>query len=199
MTYGSDNQSQHNQDWSPNNYRGSSSSSFGQQNYYGQGSSQGFYGQGSSQGWSQPVRNDEAPQSGKSFYGKGPKGFKRSDERIREEASEALFRDHHVDASNIEVTVENGELVLSGTVESRRMKRLAEDCVESISGVNDVRNELRVQSQSSLEKSDRSGAEDSSSGDRSGFSDRSDKSKNRNTMSSTGSTASSASSGNKIM
>lgn len=90
---------------------------------------------------------DKSFRPERSNYGKGPKGFKRSDERIREEISEALFNDHDVDASDIEVIVQNGEVILSGTVESRRMKRQAEDCVEHVSGVIDVRNEIRVQSQ----------------------------------------------------
>lgn len=89
---------------------------------------------------------ESAWESIKSFFGKGPKGYKRSDERIREDVSEALYKDHHVDASDIEVSVSNGEVTLTGTVTDRRMKRIAEDCVESVSGVEDVRNELRVQS-----------------------------------------------------
>lgn len=103
-----------------------------------------YYGQNSTQSWSQPVRNDEVPQSN-THFGKGPKGFKRSDDRIREKVSEALFHDHAVDASEIEVNVNDGEVTLTGTVSDRRMKRLAEDCVDNIIGVKDVRNEIRVQ------------------------------------------------------
>ena len=77
-------------------------------------------------------------------FGKGPKGWKRSDENIREEACEALFRDAHIDASDIEVTVEEGCVYLRGFVEDRSAKRRAEECVEHISGVEDVQNELRL-------------------------------------------------------
>src|SRR4051812_17996507 len=77
--------------------------------------------------------------------GRGPKGWQRSDERIREDVSER-FTDHaHLDASEIEVIVNNGEITLSGTVEDRHAKRLAEDIAESVSGVREVHNQIRVQ------------------------------------------------------
>mgnify|MGYP001012163379 FL=1 len=127
----------------------------GQQSSYGQDSS---YGQGS-QSWSQPVRNDEVSQPSRSFFGKGPKGFKRSDDRIREEVSEALFHDHAVDASEIEVAVHDGEVTLTGTVSERRMKRLAEDCVEKVTGVTDVKNEIRIQASSFADRSEKTGSQ----------------------------------------
>jgi hypothetical protein len=76
--------------------------------------------------------------------GKGPQGFQRSDERIREAVCEALTDHDDVDATDIEVTVKNGEVALTGVVEDRYMKRLAEDCVERVSGVRDVHNQLRI-------------------------------------------------------
>ena len=79
-----------------------------------------------------------------SYSGKGPKGWARSDERIKETVCEALERDHHIDASEIEVEVKEGIITLKGNVEDRRTKRMAEDCVENLSGVKDVRNELHV-------------------------------------------------------
>lgn len=86
----------------------------------------------------------------KDFFGVGPKGYRRSDERIREEASEALARDPSVDASEIEVEVKEGVVHLRGFVPSRWMKRRAEDCVEHLSGVRDVRNEIDVRSEQSI-------------------------------------------------
>ncbi len=82
------------------------------------------------------------------MYGKGPKGWRRSDERIREEVCEALSNDIHLDASEIDVKVESGTVTLSGTVTDRESKRAAESCVEHLSGVEDVHNEIRVQRQS---------------------------------------------------
>lgn len=80
-----------------------------------------------------------------SFRGRGPQGYSRSTERITEDVNEALHDDHDVDASGISVSVENGEVTLSGTVSSRREKRLAEQIAEHARGVRDVHNRLRVQ------------------------------------------------------
>jgi hypothetical protein len=76
--------------------------------------------------------------------GKGPKGYQRSDDRIREEISDALTMDGDIDASEIEIRVTSGEVVMTGSVDSRQAKRAAEDLAERIQGVKDVRNELRV-------------------------------------------------------
>ena len=76
--------------------------------------------------------------------GKGPKGYTRSDETIKNEVNEALYHETYVDASDIDVSVEDGEVTLSGTVDSRMAKRRAEDCIERITGVSDVSNHLKV-------------------------------------------------------
>jgi osmotically-inducible protein OsmY len=77
--------------------------------------------------------------------GHGPKGYVRSDERIREDANDRLTDDWRVDASNVTVTVKDGEITLDGTVANREGKRRAEDVVDGISGVKHVQNNLRVQ------------------------------------------------------
>jgi hypothetical protein len=77
--------------------------------------------------------------------GRGPRNYQRADSRIEEDACEALYHHGQIDASNIEVSVQNGEITLTGTVETRQEKRLAEDALESISGVKDITNQLRVQ------------------------------------------------------
>lgn len=59
------------------------------------------------------------------FFGKGPKGYKRSDERIREDVCDHLSAGW-IDASDIEVSVSEGEVTLSGTVTERRMKHVAD-------------------------------------------------------------------------
>lgn len=78
------------------------------------------------------------------FAGRGPKGYQRSDERLREEVSERLMRHGHVDASDIEVAVQNGEITLNGTVDSRWAKRMAEVMAESVPGIRDVHNRLTL-------------------------------------------------------
>ncbi len=70
-------------------------------------------------------------ERGENHAGKGPKGWQRSDERICDDVSEALARHSALDASEIEVAVDGGEVKLSGTVADRRTKRMAEDVAET--------------------------------------------------------------------
>ena len=84
-------------------------------------------------------------ERGGNYAGRGPKNYRRSDQRIQEEVCDRLTSDPHVDASEIQVTVKDGEVTLEGSVMERRMKRLAEDCVETVSGVSQVHNRLRVE------------------------------------------------------
>jgi len=88
-------------------------------------------------------RADEMRQG--RYAGRGPRGYRRSDERIREDINDHLTEDWYVDASDVEVTVNNGLVTLTGRVDSRDDKRRAEDIAESVSGVMDVSNQLRVE------------------------------------------------------
>lgn len=76
--------------------------------------------------------------------GRGPKDYVRSDDRIRDDVNDRLTDDWRVDASNITVTVDKGEVTLNGTVTARAGKRRAEDVTEDVSGVKHVQNNLRV-------------------------------------------------------
>lgn len=76
--------------------------------------------------------------------GKGPRNYTRSDERILEDINDRLSDDPFVDASEIEVAVEQGDVTLTGTVDHRSTKRRAEDIAESVSGVRHMENRLRV-------------------------------------------------------
>lgn len=78
------------------------------------------------------------------YTGRGPSGYRRSDDRVTEDICERLQQHGQVDASYITVNVNNGEVTLTGTVDSRLEKRLAEDVAESCSGVREVHNNLRV-------------------------------------------------------
>jgi osmotically-inducible protein OsmY len=77
--------------------------------------------------------------------GKGPKGYTRTDERIKEDVHERLTEDSMIDATNIEVDVKSGEVFLKGTVKNRQEKRRAEDIIENISGVKNVENHVKVE------------------------------------------------------
>ncbi|MEJ1239880.1 BON domain-containing protein [Chryseolinea sp. T2] len=82
-------------------------------------------------------------QSG-AHRGKGPRGYQRADDRIRDDVNDRLADDSYLDATEIEVVVLNGEVTLSGTVDSRSDKRRAEDLSESVGGVKNVENRIRV-------------------------------------------------------
>lgn len=117
---------------------GGYSGSFGQGGSFGASS-----GYGSEQSGSYLTRGGRTQWGGHS--GRGPKNYTRSDERIREDVNDRLTDDPHLDASDIDVKVTSCDVTLTGTVDSRQAKRRAEDCAESVSGVKNVQNNLRVQ------------------------------------------------------
>jgi osmotically-inducible protein OsmY len=65
---------------------------------------------------------DSREESG--FRGRGPRGYERSSERIYEDVCEGLTEDDRVDASQLEVDVENGIVTLRCTVPDREHKKL---------------------------------------------------------------------------
>lgn len=95
---------------------------------------------------------------------RGPKGYKRSDERIREDVSDRLSQLDDLDPSDIEVTVSSGEVTLTGTVGSRREKFMAEEIADDVSGVTEVHNQLRLRrftdEQASLQATGATGPEE---------------------------------------
>lgn len=109
--------------------------------YEGEGFDRGFSGlEGHPErGWNIGSSSDRP-----SYRGRGPKNYQRSDDRIREEVCERLTMDHDVDASDVEVSVSDAVVTLSGTVHERHAKRIAEDICELVRGVKDVQNNLRV-------------------------------------------------------
>ncbi|ODM41182.1 BON domain-containing protein [Cereibacter johrii] len=76
--------------------------------------------------------------------GKGPRGYQRSDTRILDDVNDRLSDDPRLDASDIDVSVADGEVTLSGHVSTKMDKRRAEDCADAVSGVRHVQNNLRV-------------------------------------------------------
>jgi osmotically-inducible protein OsmY len=78
------------------------------------------------------------------YKGVGPRGWRRLDERITDDVVERLGADAEVDATDVDVAVKDGEVVLQGSVDSRAQRRRAEDLAWTCDGVRDVQNRLRV-------------------------------------------------------
>jgi osmotically-inducible protein OsmY len=96
-------------------------------------------------GWSTPERGAGARSMFRGpFAGRGPRGYQRSDDRIREDICERMCDNDELDASEIEILVVGGEVTLQGSVHDRYDKHLAEDLAERVSGVREVNNHLRV-------------------------------------------------------
>ena len=111
---------------------------------WGEGRRMGGQSMGRGQSMGGGLWGQERESTSGGFAGRGPKGYKRSDERIKEEICEEMTRDPDLDASEIEIRVQDGEITLTGAVRDRHAKRLAEDISESASGVKEVNNQLRV-------------------------------------------------------
>lgn len=81
----------------------------------------------------------------RSFRGRGPKNYHRSDDLIADDIHRLLTDDDDLDATNIDVKVEKGDVTLAGSVSSRWAKRHAEDVVAQCPGVYDVQNRLTLE------------------------------------------------------
>jgi len=112
----------------------------GEHDYHGRD-----YGRGRPENFGQQLRDagHQVAQKVKRAF-RGPKGYKRSDERIREDVSDRFAEQSYLDPSEIEITVSSGEVTLIGTVEFRNEKFVAEEIADDVSGVTDVHNQLRL-------------------------------------------------------
>ena len=88
------------------------------------------------------IFNDLAVSLG--FRRAAPKGYQRSDERIREDVCEHLWHASHLDVSDVSVEVDHCVVRLEGTVPHRQMKHRIEDIAASCAGVDEVENRIRV-------------------------------------------------------
>jgi hypothetical protein len=77
-------------------------------------------------------------------YPPGPKGYQRSDERLREVISERLMDASYIDSSDVSVAVSGAKVMLEGTVPERRMKHAIEDLADACPGVLDIENRIQV-------------------------------------------------------
>jgi hypothetical protein len=78
------------------------------------------------------------------YRGHGPRGYRRSDDRIHDDVCRRLADDDIVDACGIEVAVARGLVTMTGAVPHRVMKFRAEEIAELVGGVNEVDNRIRV-------------------------------------------------------
>lgn len=108
-----------------------------------QGQNAGMYGPSPSQMWNQDIAQSYNRVPGP-YAGKGPRDYRRSDERIQEDICDRLTQHGQVDASDILVSVSQGEVTLQGVVPNRQMKRMAADVAENVPGVVDVLNAITV-------------------------------------------------------
>lgn len=122
-------------------YGESRDSAFSREQDYGR-SGYGDPGARERREWSMP--DEERP----SYGGRGPRGYQRSDERLREMICERLTDDREIDASDISIDVRDQEVVLTGTVRNRSEKYHVEEVVDRCGGVKEIRNQLKVQSSS---------------------------------------------------
>lgn len=140
----------------------SQSGSYG--NPDGYGSQSGSYGSSS---WGRGSGSNVFGGSSSTRRSRGPKGYTRSDDRIKEDLSDRLMQSDIVDASDVEIEVKDGVVTLSGTIDSRQSKYFLDELAESVGGVKDVNNQLRVKRSdtSSSESSTTSSSGSSSSSD----------------------------------
>jgi BON domain len=90
------------------------------------------------------------------FRGRGPRGYQRSDAQIRDVICERMADHPALDASDVDVMVAaDGIVTLQGTVGSRQARRLAEEIADSVTGVRDVHNQLRLASEAGVRETPR--------------------------------------------
>ena len=121
------------------------SGSFGSHNMYEERPSHSHLGQ---IGVGSRNQGDEAQLAARNWAGgersRGPKGYQRSDARIREDVCERLMQEDRIDSSEVTVDVYDAVVVLHGSVPERRMKHAIEDVAARCAGVVDVDNRIRV-------------------------------------------------------
>ena len=136
----------------PYGYERESDRDFNRGSYGNPDPHRGRFGDRSGYGREQEYTYSSDPYAGDwtqgPFSGKGPSGYRRTDDRIQDDVNERLTWHGYIDATDIHAEVNDGVVTLSGEVNSRREKRMAEDAVENISGVEDVNNQLKIRNKS---------------------------------------------------
>ena len=81
-------------------------------------------------------------------YPSGPKGYQRTDERMREDICDELMQADTIDSSDVAIEVASAKVVLHGSVPIRWMKHAIEDLADACPGVQDVEDKIRVRTES---------------------------------------------------
>jgi len=114
----------------------------------GWGGTEGYGGQGGygvSQGYGQGGYGQSQGAYGQTQTGRrGPKGWQRSDDRIKDDISERLYNSTHIDSSEVTVEVSSGKVTLEGSVRDRNTKHEIENLIDQCPGVKDIENRIRV-------------------------------------------------------
>lgn len=75
--------------------------------------------------------------------GKGP-AAQRTDDAVKLSVEAVLTDDPWLDASGVQVSVQQGVVTLTGQIATRADKRRAEDLTDRVWGVRDVQNHLQI-------------------------------------------------------
>lgn len=98
-----------------------------------------------------PKINLRSPQSDdyqnfipESHEGRGPVTYQRPDMLILDDVVGLLTKHPEIDAREIEVQVNHGEVVLTGRVREEKMKFLATEVIKLLPGIRSVNNQLKT-------------------------------------------------------
>jgi osmotically-inducible protein OsmY len=119
---------------------------YGDSSRYQQQGLEGEYTTESALSYEDQLQRDYRNERRMRRYPPGPKGYQRSDERLKEDISERLYGAYHIDSSEVTISVMGGKATLDGVVPSRHMKHAIEDMVDACPGVTEIDNRIRVES-----------------------------------------------------
>lgn len=83
-------------------------------------------------------------QPSQNYAGYGPASWTRSDEFIEDDICKRLYSDSSVDATGLQIAVENGNLTLSGYVPTERQRLTAMALASSVTGVKHLNNHIDI-------------------------------------------------------
>ena len=81
---------------------------------------------------------------GRIEFRRGPKNYRRGDDRIGVEVAERIARATRIDSGAITIAVRDGTVTLEGTVPARWMRYAVENVAATVWGVEDIDNRVRV-------------------------------------------------------